>query len=64
MSLILQNLIKKYQSIKESDKYEYLNSYTEFRYMQILGSFHKIIQQFYIQKRGGNGIRSLREAIS
>ena len=32
--------------------------------MQILGSFHKIIQQFYIQKRGSNGIRSLREAIS
>ena len=32
--------------------------------MQILGSFHKIIQQFYIQKRGGNGIRALREAIS
>ena len=32
--------------------------------MQILGSFHKIIQQFYIQGRGGNGIRSLREAIS
>lgn len=44
----MQNLIRKYRDTKEELKYEYLNSYTEFRYMQILGSFHKIIQQFYI----------------
>ena len=48
MSLVVQNLIKKYANTKEEQKYEYLNSYTEFRYMQILGSFHKIQQQFYI----------------
>ena len=44
MSLIIQNLMKKYRGTKEDLQYEYLNSYTEFRYMQILGSFHKIIQ--------------------
>ena len=49
ISLTMQNLLKKYQTnTKEELKYEYLNSYTEFRYMQILGSFQKIIQQFYI----------------
>ena len=64
MSLTMQNLLRKYSETKDELKYEFLNSYTEFRYMQILGSFHKIIQQFYIQGRGGNGIRSLREAIS
>lgn len=64
MSLTVQNLLCKYRDTKDELKYEFLNSYTEFRYMQILGSFHKIIQQFYIQRRPGNGIRSLREAIS
>ena len=64
MSLTMQNLLRKYSETKDELKYEFLNSYTEFRYMQILGSFHKIIQQFYIQGRGGNGIRSLRDAIS
>ena len=65
ISLSMQNLLKKYQfNTKEELKYEYLNSYTEFRYMQILGSFHKIIQQFYIQKRGSSGLRSLSTAIS
>lgn len=39
----MQNLIRRYKVTKEEQKYEYLNSYTEFRYMQILGSFHKII---------------------
>ena len=48
VSLTMQNLIRKYRDTKDEQKYEYLNSYTEFRYMQILGSFHKIIQQFYI----------------
>ena len=64
MSLTIQNLLMKYAKTKDSDKYEYLNSYTEFRYMQIMGSFQKIIQQFYIQNRSGNGIGSLRRAIS
>lgn len=64
MSLTIQNLLAQYKQTKDEQKYEYLNSYTEFRYMQILGSFHKITQQFYIQKRPGLGIRSLREGIS
>ena len=64
MSLTLQNLLRKYGDTKPELKYEYLNSYTEFRYMQILGSLHKIIQQFYIQKKGGNAIGCLRDAIS
>ena len=63
MSLTMQNLMRRYAATKDELKYEFLNSYTEFRYMQILGSFHKIIQQFYIQRRSGNGIRSMREAI-
>ena len=43
VSLTVQNLIRKYRDTKDDQKYDYLNSYTEFRYMQILGSFHKII---------------------
>lgn len=64
MSLLMQNLLRTYATTKDEQKFEYLNNYTEFRYIQILGSFHKIIHQFYIQKRGTNGIRSLRQAIS
>ena len=43
VSLTLQNLLRAYRATKDERKYEYLNSYTEFRYMQVLGSFHKII---------------------
>ena len=43
MSLTVQNLLRRYFQTKPEQRYEYLNSYTEFRYMQILGSFHKII---------------------
>ena len=64
LSLLMQNLLRTYATTKDEQKFEYLNNYTEFRYIQILGSFHKIIHQFYIQKRGTNGIRSLRQAIS
>ena len=43
VSLTFQNLIRRFRDTKDEAKYEYLNSYIEFRYMQILGSFHKII---------------------
>ena len=64
LSLTMQSLLQMYKLTRDEQKYEYLNSYTEFRYLQILGSFHKINQQFYITQRAGLGIRSLREAIS
>ena len=71
LSLTVQDLLRTYASTKDEQKFEYLNSYTEFRYMQILGSFHKIIHQFYIQKPNAassqtttHSIRSLRQAIS
>ena len=64
MSLTIQNLLTQYNKTKDEQKFEYLNSYTEFRCMQILGSFHKIIQQFYIQNKTGGGIGSLKDAIS
>ena len=47
MSLLIRNLVTKfkdkYSSAKEMN-YEYLQSYTEFRYMQILASMHKLVQ--------------------
>ena len=33
VSLTVQNLIRKYRDTKDDQKYDYLNSYTEFRYM-------------------------------
>lgn len=33
MSLTMQNLLRTYKSTKDELKYEYLNSYTEFRYL-------------------------------
>lgn len=33
VSLTMQNLIRKYRDTKDDQKYDYLNSYTEFRYM-------------------------------
>lgn len=33
ISLTMQNLLRKYKDTKDECKYEFLNSYTEFRYM-------------------------------
>ena len=38
MSMVLKNLIQKYDQTVPDRKMEYLNNYTEFRYMQIVGS--------------------------
>lgn len=33
MSMVLKNLIQKFENTAPNRRYEYLNSYTEFRYM-------------------------------
>lgn len=31
-------------------RYEYISSYNEFRYQQVIGSMHLLVQQFYRQQ--------------
>ena len=64
MSMVLKNLIQKFQDTPEKRRYEYLNSYTEFRYMQIVGSIHKLVEQYYIEKKDPKTIKSLKQAVS
>ena len=47
LSMRLRNLIQKYQNLQPDLRFEFINSYTEFKYMQIVGSVHKLIDQFY-----------------
>ena len=49
-SQILKSLIAEYQRTKPEQKADYLQSYCEFRYLQIIGGFHKLVEQFYLQK--------------
>lgn len=49
LSQIMTNLMIKVKSLPSSEaQFEYLNCYTEFRHAQILGSLHKLVEQFYI----------------
>lgn len=62
--MVLKNLIQKFQDTPPHRRYEYLNSYTEFRYMQIVGSIHKLVEQYYIEKKAPSTIKCLKEAVS
>lgn len=42
---------------------DYLNQYCEFRYLQIIGSFHKLTQQFY-RSENLSGVMQMRDAIA
>ena len=56
----------KYATNSRENNYEYLQSYTEFRYMQIITSLNKLMIQFQ-QKANGQGTQAMkgfREAIS
>jgi hypothetical protein len=45
--LTLKSFIAQYKKTKDELKFEYLTQYTEFRYQQVVGSLHKLVQQFY-----------------
>ena len=62
--MVLKNLIVKYESTAPNKRMEYLNSYTEFRYMQIVGSIHKLVEKFYIDKKDARTIKCLKQAVS
>lgn len=49
MSLIMKSLISEIKKTKPNHRQEYLNKYTDFRYLQIVMSFNKLNQQFYYQ---------------
>lgn len=46
--------------------FEYLQSYTEYRYMQIISSMTKLVQQFYMKPKqaGRNAVKCLKNSIS
>ena len=62
MSSIFNHVIKRFLKTKEEDRYEFLNSYTEFRYFQVINSMHKLTQEYY--QKDNPGIKALKEAIS
>ena len=41
-SQVLKSLLNEYKRTKPEDRNEYLQTYTEFRYLQIIGSVHKL----------------------
>lgn len=63
MSMGLKNLIQRFQDTPEHRQFEFLNSYTEFKYMQIVGSIHKLVDQFYTEKKDAGTIKTLKEAV-
>ena len=69
ISMIMKNLINKFKDKYFNNKemnYEYLQSYTEFRYMQIHASMTKLVQQYYLKpnRAGANAMRCIKESIS
>jgi hypothetical protein len=67
--MIMKNLINKFKDKYFNNKemnYEYLQSYTEFRYMQIHASMTKLVQQYYLKpnRAGANAMRCIKESIS
>ena len=68
MSLFFKNMItkfkEKYANTKERS-YEYLHSYTEFRYMQILSSMHTLVKYFNEKSsRSQNAVQCIQKSIS
>ena len=63
LSMRLRNLIQKAQDTQPDRRFEYMNSYMEFKYMQIVGSLHKLIDQYYHDKAGVGTIKSLKDAV-
>jgi len=47
VALTLRSFVAQYQKTKEEFKFDYLQGYQEFRYQQVVGSLHKLVQQFY-----------------
>ena len=64
MSAGLKNLIQRFQDTPEHRRFEFLNSYTEFKYMQIVGSTHKLVDQFYADKKDPGTIKALKQAVN
>jgi hypothetical protein len=46
MASIVRNVIKMFKKTKPGQQEEYLQSYAEYRYMQVVGSCYKLIEQF------------------
>ena len=40
-----------------------MEKYTEFRYLQIVGSLHKLVQQFYYQKNISS-VQTIQQALA
>lgn len=50
LALTMKSFFKQLVKTKESDRFEYLFQYTEFRYQQIVGSLYRLVNQYYLQK--------------
>lgn len=58
-ALTMKSFIAQYKKTREEQRFEYLSQYTEFRYQQVVGSMHKLVQQFYYQKNMG-AVKTIR----
>jgi hypothetical protein len=50
VSATVKNIIKQHEKTKPELQPYFLQNYTEYRYMQIVGSLHKLVEHFYRTK--------------
>jgi hypothetical protein len=60
---IIISFIAQYVKTKKEHRFDYLQNYTDFRYLQIVGSLHRLVHQFYHQKRI-NSVQSVQCVIA